>query len=68
MTLSIRNSLTNCQRPGLIRKKTDKGAIWILDKRIVTKWYGRYFISSLPELPVYKGNFSDLSEKAKMFF
>lgn len=52
----------------LIRNKTDKGAIWILDKRIVTKWYGKYFLSTLPKLPVVKGEFSTLTEKAQKFF
>jgi ATP-dependent DNA helicase DinG len=32
----------------LIRKMTDKGVIVILDRRIVTKPYGRKFLSSIP--------------------
>ncbi len=36
----------------LIRNKTDKGIIVILDSRVVTKTYGRYFINSLPECEV----------------
>jgi ATP-dependent DNA helicase DinG len=36
----------------LIRTKTDKGLITILDSRILTKQYGRLFLSSLPRCPV----------------
>jgi len=32
----------------LIRSKTDKGAVLVLDKRIISKFYGRYFLDSLP--------------------
>jgi ATP-dependent DNA helicase DinG len=33
----------------LMRKKTDKGVVLVLDSRMVKKSYGRYFIESLPE-------------------
>ena len=36
----------------LIRTKTDKGIIVILDNRIVTKPYGRAFLGALPKCPV----------------
>ena len=36
----------------LIRNKTDKGIIVILDSRVVTKTYGKYFLNSLPECEV----------------
>jgi ATP-dependent DNA helicase DinG len=36
----------------LIRTKTDRGIIVILDNRIVTKPYGRAFMQSLPKCPV----------------
>ncbi len=32
----------------LIRSKTDKGIIAILDKRVVSKFYGRNFLNSIP--------------------
>ena len=35
----------------LIRTATDKGICAILDNRILTKPYGRAFLSSLPECP-----------------
>lgn len=36
----------------LIRNKTDRGIVVILDNRIVTKAYGRAFLKALPECPV----------------
>ncbi|MCL2878329.1 MAG: ATP-dependent DNA helicase [Acidobacteria bacterium] len=36
----------------LIRNRTDRGILAILDKRMVTKSYGRVFLDSLPPAPV----------------
>ena len=36
----------------LIRTKTDRGIVVILDNRIVTRPYGRAFLQALPECPV----------------
>ncbi len=36
----------------LIRSSTDRGIVVILDPRIRTKWYGRYFLRALPDVPV----------------
>lgn len=36
----------------LIRSQTDEGIVVVLDSRLVTKWYGRVFLRSLPECPV----------------
>lgn len=36
----------------LIRTRKDKGVVVILDNRVLTKAYGRVFLSSLPECPV----------------
>ncbi|MBI2618937.1 MAG: DEAD/DEAH box helicase [Ignavibacteriales bacterium] len=36
----------------LIRSRTDRGLITILDSRIVTKSYGRSFLQSLPSCPI----------------
>ena len=36
----------------LIRSQTDEGIVVVLDSRILTKWYGRIFLKSLPECPV----------------
>ena len=36
----------------LIRSQTDEGIVVVLDSRLLTKWYGRVFLRSLPECPV----------------
>jgi len=36
----------------LIRSQTDEGIVVVLDSRLLTKWYGRLFLQSLPECPV----------------
>ena len=36
----------------LIRNRTDRGILAILDKRVVTKSYGRAFLESLPPVPM----------------
>ena len=36
----------------LIRTATDEGIVVVLDHRIVTKWYGKLFLASIPECPV----------------
>lgn len=36
----------------LIRNKTDEGIICILDRRILSKFYGKFFLNSLPQCEV----------------
>jgi ATP-dependent DNA helicase DinG len=36
----------------LIRKSTDRGVLSILDTRLLTSRYGRFFFESLPEIPI----------------
>jgi len=36
----------------LIRTKTDKGIIVVLDNRILAKQYGRAFMNAVPKCPV----------------
>jgi ATP-dependent DNA helicase DinG len=36
----------------LIRNKTDRGVVLILDNRVIRRGYGRLFLQSLPEVPV----------------
>jgi ATP-dependent DNA helicase DinG len=47
----------------LIRKSSDRGCLSVLDTRILSKRYGRYFIESLPKIPIT----NDLSEIAGFF-
>ena len=51
----------------LIRTKYDRGTVWILDTRIINKFYGNYFLDSLPDSPVVKGRFSGLIKIANAF-
>ncbi len=50
----------------LIRTKTDTGVVLILDKRIISKFYGKLFLASLPNCKVIVGPgstiFNDISE------
>lgn len=39
----------------LVRTKTDRGAVLVLDQRIVRKGYGRDFLQSLPRVPLVQG-------------
>ena len=49
----------------LIRTKSDRGVVVILDKRILSKPYGKHFINSLPECTKVVGSMHDLPGRAK---
>jgi len=51
----------------LIRGKSDRGTVWILDKRLLTKYYGCYFLETLPAATLCKGVFNSILSKAKLF-
>ncbi len=44
----------------LIRTQTDRGVVVVLDKRVLTKRYGRLFIESLPNCTFRQGLLADL--------
>ncbi|HUT59224.1 MAG TPA: helicase C-terminal domain-containing protein [Phycisphaerae bacterium] len=48
----------------LIRSRTDTGFVVVLDHRIVTRPYGRQFITALPDIEVVRDEFSN-SQAAK---
>jgi predicted DnaQ family exonuclease/DinG family helicase len=48
----------------LIRSKTDRGVVVILDKRVLTKSYGPSFLNSLPECTVKRGPLANLPAAA----
>jgi DNA polymerase-3 subunit epsilon/ATP-dependent DNA helicase DinG len=48
----------------LIRTQTDRGVVAILDKRILSKQYGRLFIESLPRCNTIRGSVLNLPEQA----
>ena len=52
----------------LIRSRGDRGAVLILDDRIVTKRYGRYLRDSLPDAPLVKGAWSDVERRIRGFY
>jgi DNA polymerase-3 subunit epsilon/ATP-dependent DNA helicase DinG len=49
----------------LIRSKTDRGVVVVLDQRITSKSYGASFLKSLPACTVRKGPAADLPVAAK---
>ncbi len=48
----------------LIRTQTDRGVVVILDKRVISKPYGKLFMESLPQCSVIQGSIANLPEKA----
>lgn len=48
----------------LIRTQSDRGVVVLLDKRILTKQYGRYFLESLPTCTTKLGLLADLPRTA----
>lgn len=51
----------------LIRSRTDRGVFVVLDKRILSKAYGRMFLESLPPCTVRKGSLTELAEAARQW-
>ena len=49
----------------LIRTQSDRGVVVILDRRILTKKYGKMFIESLPECKLKVGSMNDLPVTAQ---
>ncbi len=48
----------------LIRSESDRGVVVILDKRVLTKRYGRLFIDSLPQCTIRIGSIHELPRQA----
>jgi len=49
----------------LIRTKTDRGVVVLLDNRVITKRYGQVFLDSLPGCTVRRGSLADLPGAAR---
>jgi len=49
----------------LIRSKTDRGVILVLDKRLMSKGYGQSFLNSLPGPTIRRGPLNGLSKAVK---
>jgi ATP-dependent DNA helicase DinG len=52
----------------LIRNRSDRGVVLILDSRLVRRGYGRMFLASLPDVPVATLPSADLLDTMKTFF
>ena len=52
----------------LIRSRTDRGAVVLLDRRVLEKNYGRYFLESLPPAPVVRGVWPELCGRLREFY
>jgi len=52
----------------LIRTKKDRGAVLVLDKRIVSKNYGKYFLDSLPKCKKVTGLTEEMIKELELFF
>jgi ATP-dependent DNA helicase DinG len=52
----------------LIRSRDDRGAVLILDKRVLNKSYGRIFLRSLPDTEVVRGDSAGLFSRMEEFF
>jgi ATP-dependent DNA helicase DinG len=52
----------------LIRATTDRGAVALLDRRILEKGYGRYFLGTLPPAPVVTAPWIETSEQLLRFY
>jgi ATP-dependent DNA helicase DinG len=52
----------------LIRSRNDRGAVLILDRRVINKSYGRTFLRSLPDTEIIKGDSGEIFGKMEVFF
>ncbi len=51
----------------LIRTASDRGIVAVLDRRVLTKQYGRLFLESLPACTVRQGPAADLAKLSKQW-
>jgi ATP-dependent DNA helicase DinG len=52
----------------LIRSKSDRGVVVVLDRRILSKPYGRVFLRSLPETDLRKAALEEIVSGLRVFF
>lgn len=52
----------------LIRSRADRGAVVILDDRLVRRRYGRHLRDSLPESPLVKGPWTEVRRRLQTFY
>ncbi len=51
----------------LIRTRTDKGAVLVLDRRLISKFYGKYFLNSLPDCTRIVASSESIINNLKLF-
>ncbi len=52
----------------LIRRRTDRGVILVLDRRIAARHYGKAFLQSLPEIRIVRGSKQEVAAALTAFF
>ncbi|MDT8341638.1 MAG: helicase C-terminal domain-containing protein [Longimicrobiales bacterium] len=52
----------------LIRGRTDRGVVVLLDDRILRRTYGRYLLQSLPEAPLVRGPWEEMRGRLSAFY
>jgi ATP-dependent DNA helicase DinG len=52
----------------LIRSRTDRGAVVLLDRRVAERGYGTQFLEALPPAPLRMGSWSELCEVLRVFY
>ena len=52
----------------LIRSRTDRGAVVVLDDRLLTKRYGRRFLEALPPMPLERGRWAEVRGRVEDFY
>ncbi|MSR36594.1 MAG: hypothetical protein EXR95_08125, partial [Gemmatimonadetes bacterium] len=52
----------------LIRSRTDRGVVLLLDSRFITRRYGRYLRDSLPPAPLVKGPWQEVERAVRDFY
>lgn len=67
MDLSLPNAVIRFKQGfgRLIRSSTDRGIVFVCDDRLMTAKYGKYFIDSIPEVPIYHRKTNELLEIAQ---
>jgi DNA polymerase-3 subunit epsilon/ATP-dependent DNA helicase DinG len=49
----------------LIRRRSDRGVVVILDRRVLTRTYGAWFLTALPPCTLHRGPLSDIGSVLK---
>jgi ATP-dependent DNA helicase DinG len=52
----------------LVRSRSDRGVVMVLDDRLVSRRYGRYLRESLPDAPLVKGPWVEVRQRLRDFY